>query len=189
MPRILGIDPSLTSTGVCVVNRDRLGNTFTAETTRIRTKPGDGSWKAQYDRMCQIVGTLKLELDRLPTLVSMEAPAFSRVQGHQHDRSGLWWMIYDACAEKRIPVITPTTNQRMQYATGSGNAQKDLVLAAAIKRWPDVEVSGNDVADALILAAIGCRVLGVPIDSVPVAHYQIRKGAKITGNWIEKFAA
>jgi Holliday junction resolvasome RuvABC endonuclease subunit len=68
----------------------------------------------------------------------------------------------------------------MQYATGKGNAQKDHVLAAAIRLWPDVAITGNDTADALILAAIGCRTLNLSIDAVPLSHY---------GKFIERVAA
>lgn len=121
----------------------------------------------------------------MPTLLSIEAPAFSRVQGHQHDRSGLWWFIYRAAAVRGIPVIAPTTNQRMQYATGKGNAQKDIVLAAALRRWAAVDLQGNDEADALILAAIGARLMGLPIDSVPTSHY-ITGSGKNKGDWIKR---
>lgn len=187
MPRIIGIDPSMTSTGLCIVDRRASGNDFTAVCRTIKTKSGDGSWTTQYERIALITAHITEELEKLPTLVSMEAPAFSRVQGHQHDRSGLWWGIFAACWRRGIPVITPTTNQRMQYATGKGNADKDIVLASAIRRWPDVDFAGNDEADALILAAIGCRVLGVAIDSVPPTHYV--SNGKVKGNWIEKLAA
>lgn len=187
MPRIIGIDPSLTSTGVAVVSRSSAGNDWAAYTFLAKSKPGDGSWTTQHQRIRDITKSVIAELDRMPTLVSMEAPAFSRVTGHQHDRSGLWWSIYTACVDRGLPVITPTTNQRMQYATGKGNAQKDMVLAAAIKRWPEVDIIGNDDADALILAAIGARVLGLPIDSVPPSHYI--SSDKVKGNWIEKLAA
>lgn len=45
-------------------------------------------------------------------------------------------------------------------------------MAATIRRWPQVNVTGNDEADALILAAIGCRQSGVPIDDIPKGHYE-----------------
>jgi Holliday junction resolvasome RuvABC endonuclease subunit len=180
MPRVLGIDPSLTSTGIARIDRDAEGNTWNAEVWTVNSKPVDKSWRGTYTRIATIAAAVEVELDRMPQLVSMEAPAFSRIQGHQHDRAGLWWLIYGACHKRGIPVITPTTNQRMQYATGKGNAQKDHVLAAAIRLWPDVAITGNDTADALILAAIGCRTLNLCIDSVPLSHY---------GKFIERVAA
>ena len=178
----------MTSTGIAVVDRNPLGNSFDATTRRVTTKVGDGSWMAQYLRIRDITAEVTHEIKRMPTLVAIEAPAFSRVTGHQHDRSGLWWSIYRSCVENAVPVITPTTNQRMQYATGKGNSQKDIVLTSAIRLWPGVDFHGNDEADALILAAIGARVLGVPIDSVPPSHY-ISGSGKNKGNWIERLAA
>src|SRR6185437_13090231 len=92
------------------------------------------------------------------SLVVIESPSFASKFGHTHTRDWLWGKIYDRCYRdlgKKVLVVSPS--QRMKYATGKGNAQKDAVLAAAIKRWPTVDITGNDTADALILAAIGCR--------------------------------
>ena len=62
--------------------------------------------------------------------------------------------------------MTPTA--RAKYGTGKGNAAKDAVLAAVIRRYPAVDVTGNDEADALILAAMGARHLGIPLELSPV---------------------
>jgi crossover junction endodeoxyribonuclease RuvC len=94
------------------------------------------------------------------------------VHGSQHDRSGLWWLVLDPVhwdGRARDVVEVPPTC-RAKYATGKGNAPKDAVLAAAIRRFPDWDITGNDVADAVILAAMGARHLGHPIDQMPAAH-------------------
>jgi crossover junction endodeoxyribonuclease RuvC len=45
------------------------------------------------------------------------------------------------------------------------------VLAAVVRRYPHTDVTGNDLADALVLAAMGARRLGFPIEtSLPVAN-------------------
>lgn len=56
-------------------------------------------------------------------------------------------------------VFIPPTRLKM-YATGSGLAKKEAVIAQAQKEFPTVEVSGeSDMADALYLAHYGvCRL-------------------------------
>ena len=49
---------------------------------------------------------------------------------------------------------------RAKYATGRGNAPKDQVLAATIKRYPHLDIIDNNAADAVLLASAGLRVLG-----------------------------
>jgi crossover junction endodeoxyribonuclease RuvC len=66
-------------------------------------------------------------------------------------------------------VVPPATLKT--YATGKGNASKDAVLAAVVKRYPGWAVTGNDVADAVVLMAMGARLLGHPLESsLPQSH-------------------
>ncbi|NUS59160.1 MAG: hypothetical protein HOV66_30530, partial [Streptomycetaceae bacterium] len=67
-------------------------------------------------------------------------------------------------------VVEVTTGGVKKYATGKGNAGKDEVLAAVVRRYPDVEVSNNNEADALVLRAMGCDHLGQPLAVVPQTH-------------------
>ncbi len=46
-----------------------------------------------------------------------------------------------------------------------------LAVAAAIRRYPAWDITGNDVGDAVVLAALGARLLGHPIDEpMPATH-------------------
>ena len=70
-----------------------------------------------------------------------------------------------------VPVLPVPPSCRAKYATGKGNAGKDEVLLAVARRYPHAPVGGNDEADALVLAAMGARLLGEPVeDSLPKAH-------------------
>ena len=44
------------------------------------------------------------------------------------------------------------------------------MLLAVARRWPHVEIVGNDTADALALAAMGADHLGQPIAAMPATH-------------------
>jgi len=189
MARVIGLDTSLTGTGMMVVQRSASDATLSGwrATPRLitTTKKADG-FADIHRRVKDITRVIDMELALLPTLVVMEAPAFAmRASSHQHSTAWLWGAVYGACVNRGIPVLTPTSNQRMQYATGKGNADKDVVLAAAIKRWSTVDIVNNNIADAMVFAAIGCRALGIPIDDVPPTHYISKKN----GNWMEKLAA
>lgn len=169
MPTVVGIDPSLTSTGLVVLNDLR---------PQLRHFKSSGKKDDTLFQRKQRLRRLAAEIvDHTmgwnPDLVVIEGPSMASKFGHPHDRSGLWWLIV---AELQVPVMEVPPTVRMKYATGKGNAQKDDVLTSVVRRYPDIEVRGNDQADALILAAIGRRLLGDPIeDSLPVAHLDALK--------------
>lgn len=182
-PHIVGIDPSLTSTGVAVIH-PRLAYTAmtpgyplredsrTIELHRVQSKgKASASWDERGDRLNLLVGGI---IDAVPmrALVLIESPAYGAKGTGQFDRAGLWWALHDALRHDRSCRVVPVTPpQRAKYATGAGNADKDRVLAAVIRRYPSVEVTGNDEADALVIAAMGARLTGRPIDGdMPAAH-------------------
>ena len=172
MPRILGIDPSLTSTGLARVDiPGPRGVTFTAETAVVTSKPNGKTYLDTAMRVSRIA-TSVYEATKDIDLAVIEGPAFSSQGQGVHSRYWLWGKVYDTLLTCNVPILVVTPNQRCKYATGKGNAPKDMVLAAAIKRWPDVDLRGNDEADALILAAIGARWLGLPVDSVPAGFHE-----------------
>ena len=161
---VAGIDLSLTSTGLAVIGPDGV------QVHRIQSK---GHKDATLIERVVRLRRIAVELDDRLTggdLIVIEQPAYSRTTGHMHDRSGLWWLIVNSLSW-HTPVVEVAPTARCKYATGKGNASKDAVLAAVVRRYPDVDVTGNDVADALVLAAMGARALGHPIEaSLPQTH-------------------
>lgn len=101
-------------------------------------------------------------------LVLIEQPAYSSGTGHTHDRSGLWWLVVARLTGAGVPVGEVIPQHLKMLATGKGNADKDAVLAAAVRLFPAVPVQSNDEADALWLAALAARYVGAPIDPWPV---------------------
>ena len=175
-PRVAGIDLSLASTGLAD-NRGRVD--------RVQTKSSgaDATVSDVLRRLHRIVAevqafaTLGADLDgtKFPAdpadLVVIEGPAYgTRRQGGEHVRAGCWWLVADRLTDWGLPILVVPPSVRAMYATGKGNASKDAVLAAAIKRYPAWDITGNDVADAVVLAAIGARLLGHPIDDLPKTH-------------------
>jgi crossover junction endodeoxyribonuclease RuvC len=165
-PTVVGLDLSLTSTGIAVITGDGV------QLQRVRSKgTADATLDERADRLHSLRDCVISHLPDTATLVVIEQPAFSRQTGHMHDRSGLWWLVIDSlhAAGHAVAEVTPSTLKK--YATGRGNASKDEVLLETAKRFADVvDVTGNDVADALVCAAIAADHLGQPIVDMPAAH-------------------
>lgn len=167
--RVVGVDLSLTTTGVATTS----GGSATVST--LTSKPLGDSWAAREARLGLLAETVA-DAVGAPELVVLEGPSYGSRGGHQHDRAGLWWLVYSALAGiSPLAVVPPST--RARYATGRGNAAKDAVLAAVVRRYADVEVTNNDEADALVMAAMGVRWLGAPLeDSMPAANLDSMAG-------------
>lgn len=160
--KIIGLDLSLTSTGIAIIDGpDRTVQTITTK----------GSSNATLSERVARLAELRDKITALvwnADLVVIEGPSFGQHrQTGQHDRAGLWWLVVEYVDTTHRLVEVPPAS-RSKYATGRGNSPKDAVLAAVIRRYLAVEIRNNDEADALVLAAMGARHLGVPIeDSLP----------------------
>lgn len=174
---IAGIDPSLTSTGVAIVRSPER-----VETARVTSKPptpGTETVRSRFERMERLAGDV-LELVASADLVGIESPAYGmRNAGKVHDRSGMWWWIVGQLAARGVPVVEVSPTSRMMYATGTGNAGKDLVLVTAAAIYKQAEITGNDVADAVVIAAIVARLAGQPIELREPAQAKLRALAKV----------
>jgi crossover junction endodeoxyribonuclease RuvC len=156
--RILGLDLSLASTGVAS-NAGWVG--------RIVTKP-DEKWGA-FGRLRHIRAEV-MDHARGADLVVVESLAISSQTGQHLTRAGMWHLVMDAVDAAGIPWAQVSIAHLKQYATGKGNASKDLVLSSVIRRFPAVEVAGNDEADALVLAAMGADHYGAAMVEMPQAQ-------------------
>lgn len=167
---VVGVDLSLTSTGLARIHSDGR-----VEVARHRTKPTGDDIRSRSLRLRRIAATVTRSCAGA-SLVCIEGPTYG-MKGEQgaHDRAGLWWLVAARLDAMDIPVVEVSPTTVKVYATGKGggpDASKDAVLAAVIRRYIDrVEVSGNDEADALILAAMAARHLGFPVErSLPQTH-------------------
>lgn len=162
MTTIVGIDPSLTSSGIA---RIRLNDDdqWTARTWSCPTtgKRGD-TLDDRNDRMTYIVSQLA-PMWQSADLAVIEAPAYNQPGGSTWDRAGLWWRIVHRLAGAEVPVAMVGPKTRAKWATGNGGSGKRPVIAAAKLAWPGADVSNSDKADALVLASIGAQALDLPV--------------------------
>ncbi|XBH22920.1 crossover junction endodeoxyribonuclease RuvC [Jonesiaceae bacterium BS-20] len=158
--RIVGIDPSLRNTGVAIIDNGAL-----VELTSIPTKKLTGEMRVQF--ILEHIEKFVQGAD----IIGIEGVSYNSVSSRLNEVYGLWGILNHYLWQNfRSPVIvTPAT--RAKYATGKGNASKDTVMAAVIRRYMDERITGNDEADALVVAAILSRLAGSPIeDSLPATH-------------------
>lgn len=158
---ILGIDQSLTMTGLARLDGGLLG------TDRIGTIPTTGGLLDTRQRVRYIVGRT-LKFAPAECLIVIEAPYVpqgAKAAGSVTERAWLFGMLVDQLAS-RGPIVQVRTKTRAMYATGNGNAKKPEVLAAMRAKFPDHFIRDDNEADALALLCMGARYLRTPIDGV-----------------------
>lgn len=161
MIRVLGIDPSLTGTGIARPD----GSTL------ILTCKFRGPERLAYLRDAIEIHVLGADL------VVVEDYAFSRAnQAHQ---IGEWGGVLRLLLhESGVPWVVIAPNTLKKFATGSGGAGKEEMLAAAIRRLGYTGHS-NDEADALWLRQAGLQRFGVPPAKVAMPTGQVAALAKV----------
>ena len=149
-PRVIGLDLSLTSSGVA----SSLGWTDT-----IRPKKILG-----LDRLRMIVDAVRTYTSGYD-LVVIEGPSFGHSGFRQHEELvALRWMVRDVVDRQQVPfAIVPPATLKL-YATGRGNATKNDMAQAMDQAYPGRTpgfLAGRrfDEADALALADMGAAYL------------------------------
>lgn len=173
--RVIGIDLSMTSTGIALVSNGNI-TTYT-----VKSKPDDGRLRSFLARSDAIADVIDSRVKFLGSdLIVIEGMAFAAKSKSLDKIHAHWWLTVKFLCEyvdQEPVVVTPTA--RAKYATGKGNASKDAVLAAVIKRYPQADIPGNDIADAVVFAAMGSRHLGRPLEeSLPLLNLESMEAVK-----------
>lgn len=169
-----GLDLSLTSTGIAVLELSEtpLWRTLTLGEDGKKTD----TLPIRQKRLHRLAHGIVQELLHVDLLAVEEKPYGAR-HGSSHDRSGLAWLVLDELMQIGVPVCEVNSSKRRKYACGNGNADKGEVMAAAIKRYPDADIRKDDIADAVVIAAMAARYLGQPVESsLPKAHLDAMDG-------------
>ena len=170
--RVVGIDPSLTSTGIAwyittggddAAGCDRIGRPgLTKLPLDLRVHAVD----AIVQGVLNAAGHADLYVTEAPAYGGQTVATAGRVE-----MNALWWLIVRRLirAEQHVALVAPA--QLKLYATGKGNAPKNAVVDAVARRLPMFPTIGNDnTADAAVLCAMGCDQLGQPIVDMPAVH-------------------
>ena len=187
MTRVIGLDISLTSTGFAdALMEPHYSSHYELRSRAVETSPVNANPtlrdRQERSRAVELrIAEMVFDGGPVPALVVVEAPAYGAKFGDPHDRSGLWWGIVDRLMNNGLHVVEVSPGQVKQYATGSGathganKVSKAMVVKAVNDRYDvgpiRLRVADNDRADAIVLAAMGARILGCPIDPhIPPAN-------------------
>ena len=160
--RVLGLDPSLTSFGVCRLTMAHPGlKSFSAATEVWSPRLHKGAARLDWFKRGMTEELEEFE----PDLIVMEGYAYSRGnQAHQIGELGgvIRWLFYDL---DRVPVVIAPAKLK-KFVTGKGNANKALVMMEAYKRFA-IDVPTTDEVEATALAIMGAvgthgLVVGLP---------------------------
>lgn len=178
----VGIDPSLTSTGVGVLVDGKLahaqrygrpGKNGASHLTRINR---NRILRTEVYKAATIAGK--------PDLVVMEdhPHGIATRTVHDFDRHGLWHMLGEVFVAWQIPIVFVHPGVHKAWVTGAGQASK-LDVIDVIDEWYGDQLdkplaewrpsqNPDDVADALGLATIAAYKLGDPIPFEPKMRHQ-----------------
>jgi len=169
-PRVLGLDLSLTGTGIARIGAEGV--------ELLRTvRPGKATGHERIEFVLSAIDDAQRgqELD----LVVIEGPSYGnqgsgeRQRGH-HERAGLWWLVAHGLYARGRSYAVVAPAQRAKYATGDGRSKKAAVVAAVRDRYGHLvpAIRNDNEADALVLAAMGVDHLGGHLVDVPPVNRQ-----------------
>lgn len=166
--KIVGLDMSLTSTGVAVCDRSGAYSTYLIAPS----KGTEGDLTARIGQVQEQLNHLIVTADMIvyEGLVhrSQGAWALAMVQGVFH---GI--LAREDATPDRVVEVPPATLKK--WATGKGNASKRAMLTQAVREL-DYPGDSDDEADALWLLSIGLELAGYPLMKASAARLALLEG-------------
>lgn len=168
MTAVVGIDLSLTATGVCAVD----GSLHT-----IKSAPSGDSVAERAARIIRVTNDVIAHIPTNVSLVVLEGPAYSQqAQAGVHLRAGLWWSVATTLMGQRVVEVSPSLLKK--FATGKGNATKPDMRMALFQR-ADLDVRDDNQVDAWWLRQLGLHLIESP-DRIALPQSHTVALAKVT---------
>jgi len=155
MHAIAAIDPSLTSTGLCW-GTDADDFQVTCCSSKPIGKTVLDRVKRYEDLTSRILGILE---PCRPRLILIEEYAYSKNMGGQMYLGEFGGILRLHICDYTPHVIEVTASCLKKFATGKGNAPKDIVMAHVQKQWGQI-FRNNDEADAFCLYQMALCIAG-----------------------------
>lgn len=111
-----------------------------------------------------------------PDAVFIEGFSFGSKGRAVYEIGGLGYLVRHRLWLRTIPYCEVSPASLKRYATGHGNANKDEMIAEAVRRF-DFPGKDNNAADAWLLLHMGMQLLGYPLIDVPILN---KKDMKVT---------
>lgn len=157
-PTVIGLDLSITATGICGID---------GECMTVGGKATDG------DARLVAIATA-VELAALPLGADVDLVVIEDIPTHAKS-AGITAMVHGSVRPRLIAIgvpyalVTPATLKK--YATGKGNADKTAMALALYKRT-GIELADDNQVDAWFLRAAGLHYLGAPVVDLPAAQVE-----------------
>lgn len=161
---IVGIDPSLTSTGICKLTPDG----------RMRYGALKSSKKG-IARLRALRDTIREHASEA-ALVVIEGYSFGSRGRATFSLGELGGVLRVMLAEIPVPVLVVPPQTLKKFITGKGNTNKTAVSLALMKRW-GLEIEQEDEADAIGLALFGAYAEGADTPKLPTVNLEALSGA------------
>ena len=157
-PRILALDLSLTRTGICTPT----GKTWSFATATLRG----------MDRVDAIVSEVHgFVTDTSADLVAIEGYSFGSQGRSVFNIGELGGCVRLLLHRLKVPFVEVPPSTLKKFSTGRGNADKDAMILAAVRRF-GFEGETNDEADAFLLWCLARHAYGSPVATVPVPNQE-----------------
>lgn len=166
MPRVVGLDLSLTCTGVGVITL-RQGRPCIASASTVTSKGTRAASLVDRHARITTLGNDIVHHAKGAELAVIEAPFASGTKGGSPiDRMALFWFVAGALIRREVPVASIVGSSLKLAITGKGNCDKAALAVAITRLWPDVDVTSSDVSDAVGLAHLGAVYLDWPVETL-----------------------
>lgn len=171
--RLVGLDLSLTSTGIARVVLADDGHLVGTHTEATGEQLDERAPLDEQIGRVDRVATSVLALVGAPDLVVVEGPLpGGRAPGtSEEERAWLRGLVYRRLHRAGIPLVEVAPSTLKLYATGNGRAGKPLVVQSIRRHYGDrfdiplrKSDGREDIADAIALVAMAARSVGHPID-------------------------
>ncbi len=151
----VGVDLSLTGTGVVVIENDKI-----LRQKLIKSKPVGDKPSAEIERMVKIIDEVMSVIDcpkvdnYPPHMVAIEGIAFmARNTTAMAQLCGLNYMLRVVLRIKELKFVVVAPSSLKKFITGHGNAQKDNIMLSVFQRYGET-LTDNNIADAYGLSRV-----------------------------------
>lgn len=158
---LVGIDPSLTATGLVILDEG-------AQTIKTTALPKGE--RNVHDHSHRIEATAATIAELVPTgsMVAIEGPSLGSTRGNPDERAGLRWSIIGRLRHRGCLVVQVPPKSAKMWLTDSGNAGKEEMIAAAIELAPaDLQIETEHEADAFAMVSMLAAHVGAGIIPTP----------------------
>lgn len=174
MTMVLGIDSSLTATGLCRIEIDDNDHTrYAIEVATVGAPGAKSKTRREYSRrISAVVKPVAAAMEGVDVIM-MEELAYGARGASAFVLPWLWGSIIDQVEQRDIPIAFANVSQLKKYATGAGNADKSQVMARMIRAFPSVNITNDNESDAMVLALMAARGWGCPLDHPTQAKAEV----------------